>query len=152
MGSVSDWKTMVKGAELLKELQVRHDVRVVSAHRTPERLHAYATALGQQGEKVVIAAAGGSAHLAGMVAAYTCLPVIGVPMVSSFQDGLDSLLSMVNMPAGVPVATMAVGEAGATNAALLAAAIVALSDEPLKQRLQAWRQKQTDNVALRPPQ
>ena len=151
MGSVSDSTTMAKATDILRELQISFDVQVISAHRTPERLHAYGSQLGKQGEKVVIAAAGGSAHLAGMLAAYTCLPVIGVPMQSRFQDGLDSMLSMVNMPAGVPVATMAVGDAGAVNAALLAASILALGDEDVAKRLRTWRKNQTERVPLKPP-
>src|SRR6056300_894657 len=139
MGSQSDWKTMKAAADILTELGVTFESRIVSAHRTPDRLYDYAKTAKQRGLKVVIAGAGGAAHLPGMVAAMTSLPVLGVPVQSKALSGQDSLLSIVQMPAGVPVGTLAIGEAGATNAALLAAAILATSDEALSTRLEAWR-------------
>jgi 5-(carboxyamino)imidazole ribonucleotide mutase len=146
MGSTSDWETMVRAAELLDTLGVAHETRVVSAHRTPDRLVAYAREAEGRGIRVIVAGAGGAAHLPGMVAAMTHLPVLGVPVRSKALSGLDSLLSIVQMPAGVPVGTLAIGEAGAANAALLAASILALGDEALRGRLVAWRQAQTDKV------
>ncbi|WP_057882319.1 5-(carboxyamino)imidazole ribonucleotide mutase [Tsuneonella troitsensis] len=146
MGSQSDWQTMRCAAEVLDELGVSHEARIVSAHRTPDRLHAFGKGAANEGFKVVIAGAGGAAHLPGMIAALTHLPVLGVPVKSKALKGLDSLLSIVQMPAGVPTGTLAIGEAGATNAGLLAAAILALSDEALSQRLQDWRAARTAAV------
>jgi 5-(carboxyamino)imidazole ribonucleotide mutase len=150
MGSTSDWETMHHAADLLGELGVAHESKVVSAHRTPQRLYDYAAVAAERGLKVIIAGAGGAAHLPGMTAALTHLPVLGVPVQSKALDGVDSLYSIVQMPAGIPVGTLAIGKAGAKNAALLAAAILALSDEALSQRLQAWRTAQTDGVAIDP--
>lgn len=150
MGSRSDWETMRHAAEMLDALEVPHESKVVSAHRTPERLYDYAKGAAARGLKVIIAGAGGAAHLPGMAASMTRLPVLGVPVQSKALDGLDSLLSIVQMPAGVPVATLAIGKAGAANAGLLAASILALSDEALAGRLEAWRQSQTDGVAEAP--
>ena len=146
MGSVSDWQTMRGCAAILKTLEVGYEVRIISAHRTPERLHAYGKGLVKRGIKVVIAGAGGAAHLPGMMASYSHLPVLGVPMKTSFQDGLDSLLSIVNMPSGVGVGTFAVGSSGAVNAGLFAAAILSLADAALRRRLIAWRAEQTASV------
>jgi len=146
MGSRSDWPTMKKAAEALDALGVAHEAKVVSAHRTPARLVAFSTGAQSAGYKVIIAGAGGAAHLPGMVASMTLLPVLGVPVQSKALNGLDSLLSIVQMPGGVPVATLAIGEAGAKNAGLLAAQILALSDPALGQRLQAFRDAQTDSV------
>jgi len=150
MGSQSDWPTMQKAADALDALGVAFDARIVSAHRTPQRLVEFATGAADQGFKVIIAGAGGAAHLPGMVAAMTHLPVLGVPVQSRALSGQDSLLSIVQMPAGIPVGTLAIGEAGATNAGLLAAAILATADEALAQRLIAYRAKQTASVAERP--
>ncbi len=150
MGSQSDWPTMQRAAEILDELEVAHEVRIVSAHRTPDRMFAYAEAAVGRGLRVIIAGAGGAAHLPGMLAAKTRLPVLGVPVRSQALNGLDSLLSMVQMPAGVPVATLAIGEAGALNAALLAAAIIATTDPELAARLDAWRAGRTAAVAEEP--
>ena len=150
MGSTSDWETMRHAADVLTALAVPHEVKVVSAHRTPRRMIAYAEAAAGRGLKVIIAGAGGAAHLPGMVASLTHLPVLGVPVQSAALSGQDSLLSIVQMPAGIPVGTLAIGKAGATNAGLLAAAILATADEGLSQRLQAWRQAQTDAVADQP--
>ncbi|MDO7841589.1 5-(carboxyamino)imidazole ribonucleotide mutase [Sphingomonas immobilis] len=150
MGSTSDWETMHHAADLLGELGVAHESKVVSAHRTPQRLYDYAGAAAGRGLRVIIAGAGGAAHLPGMTAAMTHLPVLGVPVQSKALDGVDSLYSIVQMPAGIPVGTLAIGKAGAKNAALLAAAILALSDDALSQRLQAWRAAQTDSVAIDP--
>jgi 5-(carboxyamino)imidazole ribonucleotide mutase len=150
MGSRSDWETMRHAAEMLDALEVAHESKVVSAHRTPERLYDYAKGAAARGLKVIIAGAGGAAHLPGMAASMTRLPVLGVPVQSKALDGLDSLLSIVQMPAGVPVATLAIGKAGAANAGLLAASILALSDEALAGRLEAWRKRQTDSVAEAP--
>jgi len=150
MGSQSDWPTMVRAAEALDRLDVAYDARIVSAHRTPERLFAFANGAEAEGFKVIIAGAGGAAHLPGMVAAMTHLPVLGVPVQSKALSGQDSLLSIVQMPAGIPVGTLAIGEAGATNAGLLAAAILATSDPALAQRLKAFRAEQTAGVAGRP--
>ena len=150
MGSTSDWETMHHAADLLSDLGVAFESKVVSAHRTPQRLYDYATGAAGRGLKVIIAGAGGAAHLPGMAAAMTHLPVLGVPVQSKALDGMDSLLSIVQMPAGVPVGTLAIGKAGAKNAALLAAAILALGDAELSARLQAWRQAQTDSVATDP--
>jgi 5-(carboxyamino)imidazole ribonucleotide mutase len=150
MGSQSDWQTMVHAAETLAALAVPHEIRIVSAHRTPLRLHDYAGSAAARGLKIIIAGAGGAAHLPGMAAAMTSLPVLGVPVESRQLKGIDSLLSIVQMPAGVPVGTFAIGKAGAVNAALQAAAILALSDAALAARLAAWRQAQTDAVAEAP--
>lgn len=151
MGSASDWATLQHAAATLAELGVPHEVRVVSAHRTPDRLAAYARAARGRGLRVVIAGAGGAAHLPGMCAAWTSLPVLGVPVESAVFKGLDSLLSIVQMPAGIPVGTLAVGRAGAVNAALLAAAILAGGDPALAARLDAWRAAQTEAVPEQPP-
>ncbi len=150
MGSTSDWTTLRHAAEMLTLLEVPHEVRVVSAHRTPDRLAEYARTAAARGLRAVIAGAGGAAHLPGMCAAWTTLPVLGVPVESAALKGLDSLLSIVQMPAGVPVATFAIGRAGAVNAALLAAAILAGTDAALAARLAAWRAAQTDAVPLAP--
>jgi 5-(carboxyamino)imidazole ribonucleotide mutase len=147
MGSRSDWPTLKKAAEALDALGVAYEAKVVSAHRTPQRLVEFATGAQGAGHKVIIAGAGGAAHLPGMVASMTVLPVLGVPVQSKALNGLDSLLSIVQMPGGIPVATLAIGEAGARNAGLLAAQILALSDAALGQRLQAFRDAQTDGVA-----
>ena len=150
MGSQSDWSTMRCAAEVLEELGVDADVRIVSAHRTPNRMAEFAKGAADEGIKVIVAGAGGAAHLPGMIAAMTHLPVLGVPVKSKALKGLDSLLSIVQMPAGVPVGTLAIGEAGATNAGLLAASILAGDDSALAERLKAWRQARTDGVAERP--
>jgi 5-(carboxyamino)imidazole ribonucleotide mutase len=150
MGSQSDWATMQRAAQALDKLGVEADVRIVSAHRTPDRLVAFAKGAADEGFKVIIAGAGGAAHLPGMVAAMTHLPVLGVPVQSKALSGQDSLLSIVQMPAGIPVGTLAIGEAGATNAGLLAAAILATSDPVLAERLKAYREEQTASVAERP--
>ena len=150
MGSQSDWPTMGKAAEMLDKLGVAYDARIVSAHRTPERMVEFAKGAADEGFKVVIAGAGGAAHLPGMVAALTHLPVLGVPVQSKALSGQDSLLSIVQMPAGIPVGTLAIGEAGAANAGLLAAAILATTDEALAERLKAFRAAQTESVAVRP--
>ena len=151
MGSVSDWPTMQKAAAMLERLDVPYEAKVVSAHRTPERLYEYATTARQRGLKVVIAGAGGAAHLPGMTAALTPLPVLGVPVHSKALAGKDSLLSIVQMPAGVPVATFAIGEAGAANAGLMAAQILALEDQALAVRLDAFRAQQAAAVPDTPP-
>ncbi|MGE5511129.1 MAG: 5-(carboxyamino)imidazole ribonucleotide mutase [Bacteroidota bacterium] len=150
MGSRSDWPTMQAAGAILDALQVAYEARIVSAHRTPERLYEFAKSARGKGFKIIIAGAGGAAHLPGMTAALTSLPVLGVPIRSSALDGQDSLLSIVQMPAGVPVGTLAIGEAGATNAGLLAAQILALSDPALAKRLDAWRARQTADVADAP--
>ncbi|MCE1237530.1 MAG: 5-(carboxyamino)imidazole ribonucleotide mutase [Hyphomicrobiales bacterium] len=150
MGSQSDWETMRHAAETLDALCVPHEARIVSAHRTPERLYDFARSARETGYKVIIAGAGGAAHLPGMTASMTSLPVFGVPVESKALKGKDSLLSIVQMPAGVPVGTLAIGKAGAVNAALLAAAVLALQDPDLADRLDAWRRRQTEAVAERP--
>jgi 5-(carboxyamino)imidazole ribonucleotide mutase len=150
MGSQSDWETMQHAAETLKALGVTCERRIVSAHRTPKRLYDYATTAKKRGLKVIIAGAGGAAHLPGMAASMTTLPVLGVPVESAALKGMDSLLSIVQMPGGVPVGTLAIGKAGAINAALLAASILALSDAKLGTRLEAWRKRQTESVAAEP--
>lgn len=150
MGSQSDWATMKHAAETLDALGIAHDDRIVSAHRTPQRLFDFATGARTAGYRVIIAGAGGAAHLPGMTAAMTSLPVFGVPVESKALSGQDSLLSIVQMPAGIPVGTLAIGRAGAINAALLAAAVLALNDPALAGRLEAWRKVQTEAVALRP--
>jgi 5-(carboxyamino)imidazole ribonucleotide mutase len=150
MGSQSDWETMRHAADTLAALGVDCDKRIVSAHRTPERLFAFAKGAKAEGFKVIIAGAGGAAHLPGMTASLTELPVFGVPIESKALSGVDSLYSIVQMPAGVPVGTLAIGKAGAINAALLAAAVLALADPALADRLAAWRQQQSDAVTGRP--
>lgn len=150
MGSRSDWKTMKQAADMLKVLKVPHETRVVSAHRTPERMVTYAKSAEKRGIKVIIAGAGGAAHLPGMTASLTTLPVLGVPVESKTLKGLDSLLSIAQMPGGIPVGTLAIGEAGAKNAGILAASILALSDKALAKRLAEWRRKQTDSVSESP--
>jgi 5-(carboxyamino)imidazole ribonucleotide mutase len=150
MGSQSDWPTMRAAAEVLEALEVPHEVRIVSAHRTPDRMFAYAEAAAGRGLRAIIAGAGGAAHLPGMLAAKTRVPVLGVPVESRALSGLDSLLSIVQMPKGVPVGTLAIGKAGAANAALLAAATIATTDAGLASRLDAWRRAQTEAVAESP--
>lgn len=150
MGSQSDWPTMKRAAKVLEELGVAHETRIVSAHRTPDRLYEYAKSARPRGLKVIVAGAGGAAHLPGMAAAMTSLPVLGVPVRSKALSGKDSLLSIVQMPAGVAVGTLAIGEAGAANAGLLAAQIVALEDPALARRLDDWRQANSDAVAKIP--
>jgi len=150
MGSQSDWPTLRRAATALDQLDVAYETKIISAHRTPDRLAAFAKSAQARGLKVIIAGAGGAAHLPGMVAAMTALPVLGVPVQSRALSGLDSLLSIVQMPAGVPVGTLAIGDAGATNAGLLAAAILSLGDNDLGDRLQAWRNAQTDAVGDHP--
>ena len=150
MGSQSDWPTMRRAAEALDRLEVPYEARIVSAHRTPDRLAQFAKGAADEGFKVVIAGAGGAAHLPGMVASMTHLPVLGVPVESKALNGQDSLLSIVQMPAGIPVGTLAIGEAGATNAGLLAAAILAVTDPALAARLKAFRAEQTASVAESP--
>ncbi|WP_040486038.1 5-(carboxyamino)imidazole ribonucleotide mutase [Lutibaculum baratangense] len=150
MGSQSDWETMRHAAETLETLEITHDVRIVSAHRTPDRLYDFARGARREGFKIIIAGAGGAAHLPGMTAALTPLPVFGVPIQSKALSGVDSLHSIVQMPAGIPVGTLAIGRAGAVNAALLAAAVLALTDEGLAARLDRWRDAQRDQVAERP--
>ncbi|MDI2090119.1 5-(carboxyamino)imidazole ribonucleotide mutase [Commensalibacter oyaizuii] len=150
MGSQSDWDIMRNTTLLLQELKIPHESRIVSAHRTPDRLQEYATSAYDRGIKVIIAGAGGAAHLPGMTAAWTHLPVLGVPMQTHALNGKDSLLSIVQMPAGIPVGTLAIGKAGAINAALLAASILSLTDTQLQQRLIEWRTKQTKSVSLSP--
>nr|WP_275943892.1 5-(carboxyamino)imidazole ribonucleotide mutase [Gluconacetobacter takamatsuzukensis] len=150
MGSQSDWETMRHAVSVLEALDIAHEVRIVSAHRTPDRLAEYARTAAARGLSVIIAGAGGAAHLPGMCAAWTILPVLGVPVESHALKGMDSLLSIVQMPGGVPVGTLAIGKAGATNAGLMAASILALNDPALSERLSAWRQAQTDAVADSP--
>ena len=150
MGSQSDWPTMKHAADALDALGVAHDCRIVSAHRTPARMVAFAEGAADEGFKVIVAGAGGAAHLPGMIAAMTHLPVLGVPVQSKALSGQDSLLSIVQMPGGVPVGTLAIGEAGAKNAGLLAASILATGDEALAERLKAYRAEQTASVAERP--
>jgi 5-(carboxyamino)imidazole ribonucleotide mutase len=150
MGSSSDWETMRHTADTLHQLGVPHETKIVSAHRTPRRLYDYAHSAKERGLRIVIAGAGGAAHLPGMAASMTPLPVLGVPVESQALKGIDSLLSIVQMPAGVPVGTLAIGKAGAVNAALLAAAMLANEDEALAARLQSWREAQTGSVAEAP--
>lgn len=150
MGSQSDWPTMKNAAEMLKALGISHEARIVSAHRTPDRMFAYAEAAAERGLRVIIAGAGGAAHLPGMIAAKTRVPVLGVPVQSRALSGKDSLLSIVQMPKGVPVGTLAIGEAGAANAGLLAAAILATTDPALAERLDEWRAAQSAAVAEAP--
>ena len=146
MGSDSDWPTMKRASEVLASFGVPHECRVVSAHRTPEWMAEYASEAGERGLQVIIAGAGGAAHLPGMVAGHTIVPVVGVPIQTRALDGMDSLLSMVQMPGGVPVATMAIGDAGATNAGLMAVQILARNDAELASRLEAWRRERADQV------
>ncbi|MEO9635315.1 MAG: 5-(carboxyamino)imidazole ribonucleotide mutase [Parasphingorhabdus sp.] len=150
MGSQSDWPTMKLASDILTKLSVTHEQKIVSAHRTPGRLYDYATSAAERGLKVIIAGAGGAAHLPGMAAAMTRIPVLGVPIQSKTLSGIDSILSIAQMPAGIPVGTLAIGDAGAKNAALLAAAILAISDPALAERLDAWRAAQTEAVADQP--
>jgi 5-(carboxyamino)imidazole ribonucleotide mutase len=150
MGSQSDWETMRHAADMLAALGVPHETRIVSAHRTPDRLYDYAKGAADRGLKAIIAGAGGAAHLPGMAASMTRLPVLGVPVETKALRGLDSLYSIVQMPAGVPVGTLAIGKAGAANAGLLAAAMLATTDDALAARLDAWRQAQTDGIAETP--
>jgi 5-(carboxyamino)imidazole ribonucleotide mutase len=150
MGSQSDWATMKLASDILDQLGVAHETKIVSAHRTPGRLYDYATSAVERGLKVIIAGAGGAAHLPGMAASMTRIPVLGVPIQSKALSGMDSLLSIAQMPAGIPVGTLAIGDAGAKNAALLAAAILANSDSALAERLDAWRAAQTASVADQP--
>ena len=150
MGSQSDWPCLKNSSKILDELKVPYEVKIISAHRTPDRLFRYSEKLVNRGIKVVIAGAGGSAHLPGMIASKTIIPVLGVPVKSSGLNGIDSLLSIVQMPAGVPVGTLAIGNAGATNAGLLSVSIIALNDKELFNRLQNWRQKQTNSVKDQP--
>ena len=150
MGSQSDWQTMQRAAEVLDQLGVAYEARIVSAHRTPERMYAFGRGAASEGFKVIVAGAGGAAHLPGMLSSLTHLPVLGVPVESKALKGMDSLQSIVQMPAGVPTGTLAIGEAGATNAGILAASILALSDEALSQRLQAWRAERTEAVGETP--
>lgn len=150
MGSQSDWPTMRHAAEILGSLGISHEARIVSAHRTPDRLYDYARSAADRGLKAIIAGAGGAAHLPGMTASMTTVPVLGVPIESKALNGLDSLLSIVQMPGGIPVATFAIGKPGAVNAALFAAAILANEDEALGERLAAWRKRQSEAVAVEP--
>ncbi len=150
MGSQSDWATMKHGAEILKQLGVAHETKIVSAHRTPDRMIEYAKSAQSRGLKVIIAGAGGAAHLPGMVSSMTLLPVLGVPIESKAMQGMDSLLSIVQMPRGIPVGTLAIGEHGAVNAALLACSILALNDAPLAERLKMYRAAQTASVTESP--
>ena len=150
MGSQSDWQTMQRAAEVLDELGVAYEARIVSAHRTPERLYKFGRGAAGEGFKVIVAGAGGAAHLPGMLSSLTHLPVLGVPVESKALKGMDSLLSIVQMPAGVPTGTLAIGEAGATNAGIFAASILALADDALSQRLQAWRAARTQAVGETP--
>ncbi len=150
MGSQSDWATMKHAADTLDELKVGFDAKIISAHRTPDRLYEFSKGAKSAGYKVIIAGAGGAAHLPGMAAAMTILPVFGVPVESKALSGQDSLLSIVQMPAGIPVGTLAIGKAGAINAALLAVGVLALSDDALSQQLEVWRKRQTDGVAVVP--
>ena len=150
MGSTSDWPTMKHAADILKTLNISYDSQVVSAHRTPERLYGFAKSASDKGYKVIIAGAGGAAHLPGMTASMTELPVLGVPIESKALSGMDSLLSIAQMPGGVPVGTLAIGKSGAKNAALLAASILALSDAKTKKALNKWRSNQTASVAIDP--
>ena len=147
MGSQSDWQTMRKASEILEELLIPHEIRIVSAHRTPKRMAEYADTARARGLKIIIAGAGGSAHLPGMIAAQTSLPVLGVPIESKALNGIDSLLSIVQMPKGVPVGTLAIGAAGAGNAALLAVSILSTEDKEVTKRLEQWRSHQADSVA-----
>nr|WP_210299435.1 5-(carboxyamino)imidazole ribonucleotide mutase [Rhizobium sp. BK379] len=150
MGSQSDWETMKNAADTLEALEIEYDARIISAHRTPDRLVTFAKGARAEGFKIIIAGAGGAAHLPGMTASMTPLPVFGVPVQSKTMSGQDSLLSIVQMPGGIPVGTLAIGKAGAINAALLAAAVLALSDEEIAERLDEWRERQSASVAEYP--
>ncbi len=150
MGSQSDWETMKNAADTLEALEIEYDARIISAHRTPDRLVTFAKGARAEGFKIIIAGAGGAAHLPGMTAAMTPLPVFGVPVQSKTMSGQDSLLSIVQMPGGIPVGTLAIGKAGAINAALLAAAVLALSDDEVAERLDEWRERQSASVAEYP--
>lgn len=150
MGSQSDWETMKNAADTLEMLEIEYDARIISAHRTPDRLVSFAKGARAEGFKIIIAGAGGAAHLPGMTAAMTPLPVFGVPVQSKTMSGQDSLLSIVQMPGGIPVGTLAIGKAGAINAALLAAAVLALSDDEVAERLDEWRERQSASVAEYP--
>lgn len=150
MGSKSDWETMKEAADILEMLEIPFEVKIVSAHRTPDRLFEYSKGAKERGLKIIIAGAGGAAHLPGMTASMTSLPVFGVPVETKALSGQDSLLSIVQMPKGIPVGTLAIGKAGAANAALLAASVLALNDEKLSDRLDAWRKAQTDAVGISP--
>ena len=150
MGSQSDWDTMQLASDILKDFKISHETKIVSAHRTPERLFSYAKTAEKKGIKIIIAGAGGAAHLPGMISSISNLPVLGVPIESKFMNGLDSLLSIVQMPYGVPTATFAVGKSGAKNAALFAVSILSLNNKALYKKLIAWKKKQTDSVQLRP--
>ncbi|MFO1242104.1 MAG: 5-(carboxyamino)imidazole ribonucleotide mutase [Rickettsiales bacterium] len=150
MGSQSDWKTLKAAADMLKDLGVSHETRIISAHRTPKRLFEFATTAAENGIKVIIAGAGGAAHLPGMTASLTHLPVLGVPMETAALDGMDSLLSIVQMPKGIPVGTLAIGAPGAANAALMAASILALNDKKIEKRVRQFREKQTKSVTQFP--
>ncbi len=150
MGSQSDWSVMIEASSLLEELGIAHETKIISAHRTPDRMAEFAKSAASNGIKVIIAGAGGAAHLPGMVAAYTHIPVLGVPVETKALNGMDSLLSIVQMPAGVPVATFAIGTAGAKNAALFAAEILSLDHKSIRDTLASWRLQQSDKVALYP--
>jgi 5-(carboxyamino)imidazole ribonucleotide mutase len=150
MGSQSDWSVMLEASSLLEELGIAHETKIISAHRTPDRMAEFAKSASSNGIKVIIAGAGGAAHLPGMVAAYTHIPVLGVPVETKALNGMDSLLSIVQMPAGVPVATFAIGNAGAKNAALFAAEILSLEHKSIRDTLASWRLQQSDKVALYP--
>lgn len=150
MGSQSDWKTMKHAADILNNLQIAYDARIISAHRTPDRMFSFAKSAKGEGFKVIIAGAGGAAHLPGMVASLTPLPVLGVPVESQALSGQDSLLSIVQMPGGIPVGSLAIGKAGAKNAGLMAAAILALSDDDIAKSLEEWRAKNSASIALKP--
>ena len=150
MGSQSDWSVMIDASSLLKELGIPHETKIISAHRTPDRMAEFAKSASSNGIKVIIAGAGGAAHLPGMVASYTHIPVLGVPVETKALKGIDSLLSIVQMPAGVPVATFAIGNAGAKNAALFAAEILSLQHNPIRDTLTSWRIQQSNKVALYP--
>jgi len=150
MGSQSDWPTMKNTSKILKSFKIAHEVKIISAHRTPKRMFEFAEKAEQRGIKIIIAGAGGAAHLPGMTASISTLPVLGVPIESRKLKGLDSLLSIAQMPAGVPVGSLAVGEAGAVNAALLAVSIIGINDDSLKKKYKAWRSKQTSSVSKKP--
>ena len=150
MGSQSDWETMKNAVKILEQFSIPYELNIVSAHRTPDRLYAYAKAAKNKGIKVIIAGAGGAAHLPGMIASLTSIPVLGVPILSKALSGMDSLLSIVQMPAGVPVATLAIGDPGASNAALMAAQILSLNDKPLDRKVKYYKTKQTNSVLDKP--
>ncbi len=150
MGSNSDWSTLGEAAQILNELNISHEIKIISAHRTPDRLYQFAKSAETKGIKIIIAGAGGAAHLPGMIASLTTRPVLGVPVRSKTLDGLDSLLSIVQMPAGIPVASLAIGKSGAKNAALYAASMLALSDQHILKKLKLWREKQTQSIPESP--